>query len=100
MVIVGTHIDLVKKKKELFKQEIESYYCNAFYPNIKAISFVSYKAKSKYSVSKLCDKLYEIAASMETHLGVVIIIVIMIWSIGIIRWQGLHSETHQYENSR
>ena len=73
MVIVGTHIDLVKdfqKKKASFEQDIENYYCNnAFYPKIKAISFVCYKGKSKYPVNKLCYKLYEIAASMETHLG-------------------------------
>ena len=73
MVIVGTHVDLVdhfQKKKASFEQDIENYYCNTvFYPEIKAISFVSYKGKSKYTVNKLCYKLYEIAASMETNLG-------------------------------
>ena len=72
-MIVGTHIDLIDhfpKKKTFFEQEIEYYYSNtAFYPEIKAITFVSYKGKSKHAVSKLCHKLYDIAASMEAYLG-------------------------------
>lgn len=73
VVIVGTHIDLVdhfQKKKATLEQSIEHHYSNTkFYPTIKAISFVSYKGKHKYTVNKLCHKVYEIAASMETHLG-------------------------------
>ena len=73
VVIVGTHIDLVDhfhKKKASYEQSIEYYYCNTrFYPEIKAISFVSYKGKHKYTINKLCYKLYEIASSLEVHLG-------------------------------
>lgn len=73
MVVVGTHVDLVNnfhKKKAALEQTIEKYYsCTKFYPKIKAISFVSYKSSHKYAINKLCDKLYEIAASLETHLG-------------------------------
>jgi len=72
-VIVGTHIDLVDhfhKKKASLEQSIEQCYCNTwFYPEIKVISFVSYKGKHKSSITKFCHKLYEIAASLETHLG-------------------------------
>ena len=73
VVIVGTHIDLVdhfQRKKAKLEQSIEHCYCNKrFYPEIKAICFVSYKGKHKSSISKLCQRLYEIAASLKTCLG-------------------------------
>ena len=74
VVIVGTHTDLVdhfQKKRAALEQSIEQHYSNTmFYPIIKAISFVSCKGKYRYTISNLSHKLYEIAASMETHLGI------------------------------
>ena len=72
MVIVGTHIDLVdhfNKKKTMFEQKIEQLYFNKHYPNIKAICFVTYKGKQKHTITKLCTKLYEVAASLQIPLG-------------------------------
>ena len=81
VVIVGTHVDLVDhfhKKRTALEQSIEQYYCNSmFYPTIKAISFVSYKGKYKYTISNLSKQLYEIAASMKTYLGITIAIILM-----------------------
>ena len=73
VVVVGTHIDLVdhfnNKKRMMFERKIEQLYFNKRYPDIKAICFVTCKGKHKSTIAKLCTKLYEVAASLETPLG-------------------------------
>jgi len=70
VVIVGTDADVVSKK-QISKLEgyIRGLYCNGYYPDIRAIEFVSCKAKYAGTIKSLCQKLYEVAASLKTHLG-------------------------------
>ena len=98
VVIVGTHVDLVDhfhKKRTALEQNIEQYYCNSmFYPTIKAISFVSYKGKYKYTLSNLSKQLYEIAASMETYLGITIAIILLFIIVIFFRQQRVYPKTY------
>ena len=80
MVIVGTHVDQVKKfrkeKHKVFTSKInELYTSHSCYPPIKAIKFVccdvTHKKYKKYeqNIAELRDCLYDIASEMKLSLS-------------------------------
>ena len=80
VVIVGTHIDKVKRfrleKKEIYTNKIIDLYCNkSYYPTIKAIQFVCCDINSKKyekhkeKITELRYTLYDVASEMKLSLG-------------------------------
>ena len=80
MVIVGTHIDQVKKfrkgKNKQFTARINELYANQLcYPPIKAIKFVccnvNHKKYKRYeqNIVELRDCLYDIASEMKLSIS-------------------------------
>ena len=80
VVIVGTHIDKVKRfrleKKEIYTNKIIELYDNkSYYPTIKGIKFVccdinskKYQKHKEYT-TELRDTLYDVASDMKLSLG-------------------------------
>ena len=80
VVIVGTHIDKVKRfrleKKKIYTDKIiELYTKKSCYPTIKAIKFVCCDINSKKytkhkdKITELRDTLYDVASEMKLSLG-------------------------------
>lgn len=74
MVIVGTHIDKIRrfgdKLRETFTRSIKFMYSNEHkYPPIKAIKFVSCQEKFESYMKDLRDTLYDIASETKLTLS-------------------------------
>ena len=72
MVVVGTHIDIVKdfnKNKPALKRNVEEMFGDQFKHLLKGVHFVSCHISHQARIQDLRKCLYEVAGSMKTYLG-------------------------------